>query len=49
MIALAEACKTFRLPNELVEQILLLVEELDMYRVHFPRPGESIGLVAEDV
>ena len=43
---MAEACKSFRLPNELVVEILTHVEELDMYRVRFRRPGESPWLVA---
>lgn len=43
-IAMAEACKSFRLPNELVFQILIHVEPIAMYRAFFP----TRWLVVED-
>ena len=49
LIAVAEACKSFCLPNELVVQILTQVEELDMYRVHFAGPGERRWLTPENI
>ena len=49
LIAMAEACKSFRLPNELVVKILTHVEGLDMYRVRFAGPGEKRWLSPEDV
>ena len=48
LIAVAEACKTYSLPNELVLMVLDFVEPIDMYRVRFTEPGEERWLVAED-
>lgn len=49
MIAVAEACKTNGLPNEVTLMVLASVEPIDMYRAHFTEPGQQRWLSLEDV
>ncbi|CAD6592326.1 MAG: hypothetical protein ASARMPREDX12_005981 [Alectoria sarmentosa] len=49
LIAVAEACMTNGLPNDIRLMVLALVEAIEMFRCHFVEPGEKRWLSAEDV